>query len=91
MTSQQGKNQVLASVTIFLIIASIVLAFPLDQLWVGIGLFIVAIIIILLKVTWSIAVWGDDTLRRWTDKNLAPKDGIEFTFRLEEDEKDEEK
>jgi len=31
-------------------------------------------IIILIKITWGISVWADDTLHRWTDKNLATKE-----------------
>ncbi len=70
MKNQQ--NPALGIFTLFLIIGGIVLAFPLDQLWIGIGLFSIAMIIILIKITWGISVWADDTLHRWSDKNLAP-------------------
>ncbi len=69
---KKQQNPALGIFTLFLIIGGIVLAFPLDQLWIGIGLFSIAMIIILIKITWGISVWADDTLHRWTDKNLAP-------------------
>ncbi len=69
---KKQQNPALGIFTLFLIIGGIVLAFPLDQLWIGIGMFIIAMIIILIKITWGISVWADDTLHRWNDKNLAP-------------------
>ena len=69
---KKQQNPALGIFTLFLIIGGIVLAFPLDQLWIGIGLFSIAMIIILIKITWGISVWADDTLHRWTDNNLAP-------------------
>ena len=68
---KKQQNPALGIFTLFLIIGGIVLAFPLDQLWIGIGLFGIAMIIILIKITWGISIWADDTLHRWTDKNLA--------------------
>jgi len=91
---KKQQNPALGIFTLFLIIGGIVLAFPLDQLWIGIGLFSIAMIIILIKITWGISVWADDTLHRWTDENLAPKKGdVEFdiTFDPEKEEKNETK
>ena len=81
MTKQ--ANQVLGVITIVLFLGGIVFAFALDQLWIGIAMFIVGLVIILFRVIWSIAGWADETLHRWTDKNLAPKDGVDVTFEIE--------
>ena len=89
MNNKQRTNQVLAIITLFLIIGGIVLAFPLDELWRGLAMFIVGLVIILLKAMWANAVWADNTLHRWTAKNLAPEDDVDITFTIEEEKKDE--
>jgi len=89
MTKRQKANQILAIVTAVLFFGGIVFAFTLDQLWFGIVMMVAGMIIFLVRVTWSIAGWADNTLQRWADKNLAPKDGIDVTFTIEE--KDDEK
>lgn len=88
MTNEYRANRALVALTLFFIVGGVIAAFPLDHLWLGIAMLIVGLIIILLKVTWSIAVWADNTIQRWSEKNLAPKDGFDVTFRVEE-EKDE--
>lgn len=89
MTKRQKANQILAIVTAVLFFGGIVFAFTLNQLWFGIVMMVAGMIIFLVRVTWSIAGWADNTLQRWADKNLAPKDGIDVTFTIEE--KDDEK
>lgn len=89
MTNEYRANRALVALTLFFLVGGIIAAFPLDQLWIGIAMFVIGLIIIILKVTWGIAVWADNTLQRWTDKNLAPKDGFDVTFRIEEDEDEE--
>jgi hypothetical protein len=88
MTNEYRANRALVALTLFLLVGGIIAAFPLDQLWIGIAMFVIGLFIIMLKVTWSIAGWADLTVQRWSAKNLAPKDGIDVTFRIEE-ERDE--
>lgn len=91
MTVRQRANPILATITLFLFLGGIMLAFALNQLLIGIGMFVIALVIVLIKVTWGIAGWADDTLHQWTDKNLAPDDGVDVTFRIEEEEKNDKK
>jgi hypothetical protein len=86
MTGQQKKNRVSAAVILFLFITSIVVTFPLDQLLVGAALFCLAVIILVIKIIWSVSVWADETVQRWSVRNLAPKDGFDVTLRVEDDE-----
>ena len=89
MNNKQRTNKVLAIITLFLIIGGVVLAFPLDELWMGLAMFIVGLVIILLKAMWANAVWADNMLHRWTAKNLASEDDVDITFTIEEEKKDE--
>lgn len=90
MTGRYDANRALAGITFFFIVGGIIAVFPLDQLWLGIAMLIFGLSIILLKVTWGIAVWADNITQRWSEKNLAPKDGFDVTFKIKED-KDETK
>lgn len=86
MTQNYGANRALAAIVFFLLAGGIIMMFPLDQLWTGIAVFVVGLIIIVFKITWCIAVWADDSIRRWSDRNLAPKDSVDVTFRVREED-----
>ena len=82
----QQKNLSIAIISIILIIAGILTIFASDQILIGIGLFSLGFIIILIKIMWGISGWADDTLHRWTDKNLAPKEDSDTTSEHEEED-----
>jgi len=84
----QQKNSNIAIFSIILIVVGILTLFATDQILIGIGLFSLGFIIILIKMMWGISGWADDTLHRWTDKNLAPKEDSDTTsYQEEEDSK----
>jgi len=35
---------------------------------------------------WGISIWADDTLHRWSNQNLAPKEDSDITFEQEEED-----
>jgi len=82
----QQKNSNIGIISIFLIVAGIFTIFGTDQLFAGIGLFSLGFIIILIKIMWGISGWADDTLHRWSDQNLAPKEDSGTTFEQEEED-----
>ncbi len=85
MNQQQNSN--IGIISIFLIVAGILTFFVTDQLLIGIGLFSLGFIIILIKIMWGISGWADDTLHRWTDQNLSPREDFDITSEQEEDSK----
>jgi len=82
MNQQQNSN--MGIISIFLIVAGILTFFVTDQLLIGIGLFSLGFVIILIKIMWGISGWADDTLHRWTDKNLSPREDSETTSEQED-------
>jgi len=66
-------------IVVFLLIISIIVLFTLDNpyWYYSILPMIVLMIIIITKVTWNIAGWADNTVRRWSDANLAPDEDDE--------------
>jgi len=82
MTEQ--KNSSVGIISIFLIVAGIGIMFASDQLFIGIGLFCIGFVIILLKIMWGISGWADDTLHRWTDQNLSPREDFDITSEQED-------
>ena len=83
---KQQKNSNIGIFSFILIIVGILTLFGTDQIFVGIGLFSLGFIIILIKIMWGISGWADDTLHRWTDNNLAPKEDSDTTYEQEEDD-----
>jgi len=69
------SNASLFFITIGLFITGGIL-FSLDSpYWLySIPVFTIAILIPLVSWMWSIAGWADETVHRWTDKNLATKE-----------------
>ena len=82
----QQKNSSVGIISFILIIVGIFTIFGTDQLFVGIGLFSLGFIIILIKIMWGISGWADDTLHRWSDQNLAPKEDSGTAFEQEGDD-----
>jgi len=82
----QQKNSNIGIISIFLIVAGIFAIFAMDQMLIGIGLFSLGFIIILIKIMWGISIWADDTLHRWSNQNLAPKEDSDITFEQEEED-----
>ncbi len=82
----QQKNSNIGIISFILIIVGILTLFATDQILIGIGLFSLGFIIILIKIMWGVSGWADDTLHRWTDKNLAPKEDSDTTFEHEEED-----
>ena len=82
----QQKNSNIGIISIIFIIAGIFTIFATDQILIGIGLFSLGFIIILIKMMWGISGWADDTLHRWTDKNLAPKEDSNTSSEQEEED-----
>ena len=85
MNQQQNSN--IGIISIFLIVAGIFTIFGTDQILIGIGLFSLGFIIILIKIMWGISGWADDTMHRWTDKNLSPREDFDTTSEQGEDSK----
>jgi len=85
MTKQQQSSNI-GIISIFLIIAGILTIFAMDQMLIGIGLFSLGFIIILIKIMWGISGWADDTLHRWSNQNLSPKEDSDTTSEQEEDD-----
>ena len=83
MTRQQ-QNSNIGIISIFLIVAGILTFFATDQLLIGIGLFSLGFIIILIKIMWGISGWADDTMHRWTDKNLSTREDFDTTSEQED-------
>ena len=80
----EQKNSTAGIISFILIVTGILILFGTDQIFVGIGLFSLGFVIILIKIMWGISGWADDTLNRWTDKNLAPKEDFDTTSYQEE-------
>ncbi len=80
----QQKNSNVGIISIILIVVGILTLFATDQLLIGIGLFSLGFIIILIKIMWGISGWADDTLHRWTDKNLSTREDFDTTSEQED-------
>jgi len=80
----QQKNSTGGIISFILIVTGILILFGTDQIFVGIGLFSLGFIIILIKIMWGISGWADDTLNRWSDQNLAPKEDPDITSEQDE-------
>ena len=81
---KQQKNSNVGIISIILIVVGILTLFATDQLLIGIGLFSLGFIIILIKIMWGISGWADDTLHRWTDKNLSTREDFDTTSEQED-------
>ena len=81
---KQQKNSNVGIISIILIVVGILTIFATDQLLIGIGLFSLGFIIILIKIMWGISGWADDTLHRWTDKNLSSREDFDTTSEQED-------
>ncbi|MCH7758599.1 MAG: hypothetical protein IIA19_09055 [Thaumarchaeota archaeon] len=81
---KQQKNSNIGIISIILIVVGILTIFATDQLLIGIGLFSLGFIIILIKIMWGISGWADDTLHRWTDQNLSPREDFDTTSEQED-------
>jgi len=67
------RNVVLFRITIgFFITGGILFILDRPYWYYSIPVFTVAILIPLVAWMWSIAGWADDTMNRWTGKNLDP-------------------
>jgi len=73
----EQKNSTGGIISFILIIIGILILFGTDQIFVGIGLFCIGFVIIMLKMMWGISGWADDTLHRWTEKNLSPREDFD--------------
>ena len=80
----QQKNSNMGIISIILIVAGILILFGTDQILIGIGLFSLGFIIILIKIMWGISGWADDTMHRWTDKNLSTREDFDTTSEQED-------
>jgi len=80
----QQKNSNIGIISIILIVVGILTLFATDQILIGIGLFSLGFIIILIKIMWGISGWADDTLHRWTDKNLSTREDFDTTSEQED-------
>jgi len=81
---KQQKNSNIGIISFILIIVGIFVLFGTDQILIGIGLFSLGFIIIMIKMMWGISGWADDTLHRWTDKNLSPREDFDTTSEQED-------
>jgi len=75
----QQKNSTGGIISFILIVTGILILFGTDQILIGIGLFSLGFVIILIKIMWGISGWADETLHRWSDQNLAPKEDPDMT------------
>jgi len=81
---KQQKNSNIGIISFILIIVGIFVLFGTDQILIGIGLFSLGFIIIMIKMMWGISGGADDTLHRWTDKNLSPREDFDTTSEQED-------
>lgn len=78
----EKTNQTLALVIIsFFVIGSVLFTFDQPYWYLSIFFFTIGILIIIVKTTWRIAGWADDTLQNTFDKN--PK--IEVSYKTDPD------
>lgn len=88
MSENSTQNPILALAVIFLFIISIVLFSLENPYWLyGIPILFIVILILLLKVTWSIAGWGDKQYQRY----FGDQNNVEFTYKIDPDDFDETK
>lgn len=78
-------NRILALVVIVLfVIGTILFTMERPQWYYSIPLFMIAILIILLKIIWSISGWANNVFERY----LGSEDRFEITFKDDDEKKD---
>jgi len=88
MSNKSTQNPILVITVIFLFIISIVLFSLPSPYWLyGIPILFIVILILLLKVTWSIAGWGDKQYQRY----FGDQNNVEFTYKIDPEDFDETK
>ena len=88
MNDKSTQNPILAITVIFLFIISVVLFTLPSPYWLyGIPILFIVILILLLKITWSIAGWGDKQYQRY----FGDQDNVEFTYKIDPEDFDETK